>query len=717
VKPACWRTPLLPAGVLHRQRPSWSRGGAGAGAQLYWLLSVPSRWFTWRRLDPSSSFSATNLQHAVELAGLFVELRLTPPNQSPNQRSMDAMTLRYRADIDGLRALAVTSVILFHTFPKILPGGFIGVDVFFVISGYLITQIILVDLDSGKFSAASFYARRVRRIFPALIIVLIATFAFGWHYFLPLELTSLGKNILASALFSANLMLLSEVGYFDIAAHLKPLLHLWSLGIEEQFYLFWPLMLWAAPRKSLLPATVFIVAASFILNVAMIIHSPSETFYLPFTRAWELLAGATLAQASRSDDERYHEFFATVGIVAVAISLFLINTQTPFPGWAAAIPVAGTVLLLRSEGSVLNRLVLSNRVAVNVGAISYPLYLWHWPLLVFAEFIKFKKLTELERGLVVALAFLLAWLTYKFVERPIRFGRGRFEKPLLACMTMLAAAALVPALGYGPSLPDRINRLITVANPAEGLRVGECMLLDGSKVDFSRNCVDQKRPLIAIWGDSTASALVPGFQYLQGSRNFGIAQFTVSSCPPLLIRAGSMTEFCLEENRKIVDLIRANAPDVVLLHAIWDVNDRVENLRPTIEALRAQNIARIVILGPVPVWIGGLPAIVSTYYRRKGEVIPERTWQYVDQISGDANMRKIASELGVDYISSREALCNNLGCVTRIGESLAARDIIHLTPTGSRFLVESIAPELGITQCTLETGRKLVGDASDECFH
>jgi hypothetical protein len=158
-----------------------------------------------------------------------------------------------------------------------------------------------------------------------------------------------------------------------------------------------------------------------------------------------------------------------------------------------------------------------------------------------------------------------------------------------------------------------------------------------------------------------------------------------------------MTEFCLEQNRKIVDLIRASAPDMVLLHAIWDVNDKVENLKPTIEALRAQNIARIVILGPVPVWIGGLPAVVSTYYRRNGEVIPERTWQYVDLKSGDSNMRKIASELGVDYISSREALCNNLGCVTRIGESLAARDILHLTPTGSRFLVDSIAPELGIT--------------------
>ena len=159
------------------------------------------------------------------------------------------MVLRYRADIDGLRALAVLAVILFHSFPNELPGGFVGVDIFFVISGYLITQIILEDLNSGGFTAASFYSRRVRRLFPALILVLIATFAFGWHYFLPIELTSLGKNILASALFSANLMLLSEVNYFDVAAHVEPLLHIWSLGIEEQFYLVWPLLLWSLPRN------------------------------------------------------------------------------------------------------------------------------------------------------------------------------------------------------------------------------------------------------------------------------------------------------------------------------------------------------------------------------------------------------------------------------------------------------------------------------------
>ena len=340
--------------------------------------------------------------------------------------------------------------------------------------------------------------------------------------------------------------------------------------------------------------------------------------------------------------------------------------------------------------------MLSNRAAVNIGVISYPLYLWHWPLLVFAELLKFKPLTDLERGLVIALTFFLAWLTYKFVERPIRFGRIRFAKPLIACMAALALAALVPALGYGPALPDPISRMITVLNPQEGLRVGDCMLSDGAKVKFSPSCVDQKYPLVAIWGDSTAAALVPGFRSLQASRNFGIAQFTVSSCPPLLIRSNSIAEFCLEQNRKIVDLIRDHSPDVVLLHAYWDANDKVENLRPTVEALRALNIRRIVILGPVPVWMGGLPAAVATYYRRSGEVMPERNWQYVDKISGDSNLRKISASLGVDYVSARDALCNNLGCVTRIGESLAARDGVHLTPVGSTFLVNSIAPELGI---------------------
>jgi len=607
------------------------------------------------------------------------------------------MPLHYRADIDGLRALAVLAVLLFHAFPNVLPGGFIGVDIFFVISGYLITQIILAELDSGRFTAASFYARRVRRIFPALIIVLIATFALGWNYFLPPELSSLARNILASALFSANLMLLSEVGYFDVAAHLKPLLHLWSLGIEEQFYLVWPLLLWSLPRTRLLLATGVILAASFLLNIVMIADHPAETFYLPFTRAWELMAGAALAQASRID-KRHSNLFAAVGIAAIALSLFWINAKTSFPGWAAAFPVAGATLLIRSEGSLFNRIVLSNHSAVNLGLISYPLYLWHWPLLVFAELIKFDKpLTDLERGLVIGLAFLLAWLTYKLVERPIRSGRRiNFAKPLAACMAAIAVTAFAPAAGYGPTIPDRISKLVAIPDPFGGLRVGECMLEDGSKLDFASSCTDQKRPLILVWGDSTASTLINGFRHLQASRNFGIAQFTVSSCPPLLVKVGPVSDYCLDKNREIVDLIRDKSPDMVILQAIWSDGDTGDNLRPTVEALRAQNIRHIVILGPVPVWIRGLPTVVSTYYRRTGALIPERTWLYVDHKSGDANMRKIAASLGVEYISARDALCDDHGCMTRIGDSLVVRDTIHLTPTGSAFLIDSIAPQLGI---------------------
>jgi peptidoglycan/LPS O-acetylase OafA/YrhL len=606
------------------------------------------------------------------------------------------MPTRYRTDIDGLRALAVMAVIVFHTFPKVLPGGFVGVDIFFVISGYLITQIILSDLDAGKFSAASFYARRIRRIFPALIVVLIAAFLLGWYYLLPTELVSLGKNILASALFSANLMLLSEVGYFDVAAHLKPLLHLWSLGIEEQFYLAWPWLLWAVPRTWLTPVIILAIAASFALNISMVEHHPSETFYLPFTRAWELLAGAVLVQFPRRKDANT-EFIAFAGIIAIECSFFFFDARTVFPGWAAALPVGGTMLLLQSEGSFVNRFALANRLAVNVGLISYPLYLWHWPLLVFAEIFKFKPLTDLERGLVVALTFMLAWLTYRLIERPIRFGRRSFVAPLVACMGALAVAALVPALGYGPTLAESIVRLITLPDVEAGLRVHECMLLDSDKNDFLPNCVDQKRPLIAVWGDSTASALVPGLRELQKTADFGIAQFTVSSCPPLLVRSNSMSDLCLERNRKIVGLIGVSSPDVVILHAYWDASYTAEELKPTIEALRAQNVRRVVILGPVPVWRGGLPAVVATYFRRTGVVIPERTWQYVETASGDAKMRAIASSLGLDYISARDALCDVRGCVTRIDNSLVARDTVHLTQTGSEILLTAIKRELGIT--------------------
>jgi peptidoglycan/LPS O-acetylase OafA/YrhL len=593
-----------------------------------------------------------------------------------------------------MRAFAVIFVLIFHAFPVRLPGGFVGVDIFFVISGFLITRIILSDMDRGGFSPANFYARRVRRIFPALLVVLIASLALGYQLMLVPDLTSLCRNAVASALFSANLMLLSETGYFDIDAHLKPLLHLWSLGIEEQFYLVWPWLLLVVPRRWFLRFVLAVMLGSFALNILLIHGYPSATFYLPITRAWELMAGALVAKWQPERGAR-SGWIAAAGVIAICISLFWFNSRTVFPGWAAALPVAGTVLLLCSKESLFNRAILGNRVAVNIGLISYPLYLWHWPLLVFGQLYRSGvPLTDLQKLLILALSFALAWLTYKFVEKPIRFGRRHAVAGLVTSMALIACVVTFPALGYMPAPPEPIRQLVDVPANGAGWRVHECMLLDADTNEFSRDCTETRRPLVLVWGDSTASALIPGFRTLQNSRDFGLAQYTVSSCKPYFVKIESTSDLCIERNRNISDIIRVLAPDVVVLHALWDLNDTVEMMKPTIDALRSNNIRRIIVLGPVPVWRGGLPAAVAAYYRLKRRIIPERTFEAVDPANGDDNLRRIAAKLGVIYISARDVLCNRDGCIARIGNSLTASDTLHLTGAGAEYLVGAIAPSL-----------------------
>ncbi|PAY04547.1 acyltransferase [Bradyrhizobium sp. UFLA03-84] len=601
------------------------------------------------------------------------------------------MKVAYRPDIDGLRAVAVSAVVLFHAFPGSLPGGFVGVDVFFVISGYLITGIVTSELHDKTFSLATFYERRIRRIFPALIVVLAATVSIGLRLLLPNELHSLGKNAVASALFAANLMLLSEVNYFDIDAHLKPLLHLWSLGIEEQFYLVWPLILWALPRRSAPWAASIGLVASFALNLALVGGHPSAAFFLPFTRAWELMAGALLTFIP-TPSKATKELAAVVGLVAIETSFFLFTDKMTFPGAAAALPVAGTFLLIMSEGATVNR-ILSLKPFVGIGLVSYSLYLWHWPVLVFLQVYLFRQLNDTLGLVAVVLASVLSVVTYFAVERPLR--RQSRVAPIGAAMAAAGLFGLYAALVKVPDLPSPLQAMISAPDGVSAWRVHECILLDGEDGDF-RNCSESKRPLIAIWGDSTASALIPGFRKLQQDHEFGIAQLTVSSCHPLLVLAHSASPYCLKKNAEIVRRISEIKPDVVVLHAIWDVNDRTGTTKPTIDALRAAGVPRIVILGPVPVWRGGLPNAAVDYYRRSGQIIPERTSQFVDSDAGDKVMSVIAAQLGVQYVSVRKAMCRGDECLTRVNGSITARDIIHLTKAGSEFLIQQIAPQLGI---------------------
>ncbi len=414
------------------------------------------------------------------------------------QPDTPAPHLKYRADIDGLRAVAVIAVVLYHAFPKLVPGGFVGVDTFFVISGYLITGIILAGLDSPSgFSFADFYARRLRRIFPALILVLAATLAAGVTIFLPSELTSLAKNAIASAFFGANFVLLSEAGYFDLVAHLKPLLHLWSLGIEEQFYLAWPLALWLTPRQWRGLMIVVVMTASFALNVALVRSHPQATFYLPFTRAWELMAGALLVGITIKQDW-LKEIIGAIGVIC-GVTFFTYSDRTVFPGWTALVPVVGAGLMILAEGSFFSRLVLAHPLAAAIGRISYPLYLWHWPLLVLPRIWLFRPLTTAKSLAAIAAAILLAWLTYQFIERPIRSGRLGGARTALSGMAAVAIAAVV-ALWLPPQLPKDIAALIDVPTGTPEWRTDRCMLNQAYQ-DFAADCIEQKRPLIALLGD------------------------------------------------------------------------------------------------------------------------------------------------------------------------------------------------------------------------
>lgn len=369
-------------------------------------------------------------------------------NRSPQPAHDGNPRLDYRPDIDGLRAVAILSVVAFHLSPDVLRGGFLGVDVFFVISGFLISTIIFKGLANDGFSFTDFYAHRIRRIFPGLVLVIAVCLFVGWHALLPTEFVLLGKHVIASTLFTENFRLWREAGYFDISTSLKPLMHLWSLAIEEQFYLVFPLILWVGWRLRLnlfaIVATIF--AASFAFYLHDVDHQPIAAFFSPKSRFWELMVGAILAyaalhhpdrlQAVRNIGRRHRGDAGTgtapgetaaslLGLALLAVVIGGLNLGLPFANlMGEGFAVLGSALLIFAGPTALvNRLLLSNGIAVFVGLISYPLYLWHWPLLSFLTIIDGTYPPLHQRAIAVAASFVLATLTYRFVELRIRRGK------------------------------------------------------------------------------------------------------------------------------------------------------------------------------------------------------------------------------------------------------------------------------------------------------
>ncbi len=463
-------------------------------------------------------------------------------------------------------------VVLFHAFPKLAPGGYVGVDVFFVISGFLITSNVVENLQRGTFSFAEFYIRRAKRIFPALAVVLLATLAFGWIWLLPEEYAELGKHAIAGAGFATNIVQWTEAGYFDPAAQLKPLLHLWSLGIEEQFYLAWPIIAWMAWRfgRHVFLVAAVIVASSLGHQFYLIGHDPVAAFYLPLPRAWELLLGGCLATMPRISPvpDRTRDLGSVVGAALIAFAVWQFDKYSPFPGWRALLPTVGATLLIWSgPAAVVNRTVLSHPLAVGIGAISYALYLWHWPLLSFLAIAHINTWVAHAAAVIVAVALSVA--SYFLVERPIRRASLRiWPIPVAGLMvTALLGIAvfnqdILANVTHSPDL-EKINR----ASKDFFYASGHYFKL--SRFQFVR--VGEGRRSVVLLGDSN-------MQFYEGrivdliakDHNLSATFLAWGGCVPILDVVNPMNPDCPAIEKATYEYALNSDASTVAIAAQWD---------------------------------------------------------------------------------------------------------------------------------------------------
>ena len=597
------------------------------------------------------------------------------------------MIREYRADIDGLRAVAVAAVVGFHAFPTVIPGGFVGVDVFFVISGYLITDLILGRQRNGDLSIKEFYVGRARRILPSLTIVIAATLVIGWFLLLPAPYEKLGLHSLAGALFFPNLIYWSEAGYFDAAAKAKPLLHLWSLGVEEQFYLVWPLLLLFLLRhwKEWLAIVLLVLAAlSLIYSSIEAFYDPTAAFYSPLSRLWELGLGSILAS--------WHfklpcpKTASLVGLSLIVGAALKLTNASPFPGLLALIPVAGAGLVIASGSWILSR-----RPLVALGLISYPLYLWHWPLLSFAAVSSVD--TDITKTMILAGSVCLAWLTARFIEYPIRFGGLRYRGATISTSAIIGTSLVAATVIYSGGLPTRyapeIRPVLATMKYEfkDAARVGRCWI--PPNVRFESYAQECRTGDIWTWGDSYSGLLSTGLPRPHG-------QFTLNGCLPLLT---SSTDVCAINGLIIDEILRVKPKRVILFGAWlfqstnWQSDTRFnEALRQTLHKLRGR-IDDIVLIGPSPYWPPSLPYVVFKFWS-DFRILPDRVKVPPEAYRAtDAIFREIAAGENVRFVSIFDALCNADGCLSHTPVSrseLLAWDDGHMTIEGARYVVEKL---------------------------
>ena len=618
--------------------------------------------------------------------------------------------MRYRPEIDGLRAIAVIPVILFHAGSQLFSGGFVGVDIFFVISGYLITTIILADLEAGRFSILNFYERRARRILPALYVVMASCLPFAWLWLMPGDVKELSNSVMAGLVFASNIFFWRHNDYFDAATELKPLLHTWSLGVEEQFYVLFPICLvfaWRLGRKKIVLFLAIVALLSLALAEYATTRKPVATFFLLPTRGWELAIGSLIAFYLEGKERDHfpltlYQILSLVGLGLIALGVLTFSKETPFPGFSALIPTvgAGLIIVFALPGTLVGRL-LGSRVLVGVGLVSYSAYLWHQPLLSFARHRSFTEPNDVGVALIVVLTFGLAYLTWRFVERPFR-QNDMVPKRLVWRFSLASAAVLsVCAVGLQVTTAESHSRLNHDADLLS--RLHTCLFDPGQTFEtLVQNHCDSVQPSVirtdggrpqpskvyVLFGDSLAASLYPGLVRVFGEN--AISQLTGTSCRAIRSVNGGR---CADFYDWFVDTyVPNNHMDGIIVSSSWlktyeKLGDK--KFRAQLDALFEKLQEKRVIVYSQP---ASLSIDIHRYvYKLEnfGVKVPNNLEVEADRLDAvNAALSEEASKFGFEFIDASQLFCSKDTCTVAKDGVFYFWDTVHLTMPGSALLAE-----------------------------
>ena len=650
------------------------------------------------------------------------------------------MTPNYRPDIDGLRAVAVLSVIFFHSGIPLFSGGYVGVDIFFIISGYLITTIIVREIANNNFSISKFYERRFRRILPALTVVIVTTLSIGLLLLTPDGVISLGKSAIATTLFSSNILFYFESGYFDSAADMKPLLHTWSLAVEEQYYIFFPLLLIFIAKvdtkhylKWFLILGILSLAACLILTKLY----PSIAFYWIPTRAWELFIGSILAlHVIPTPNKRIlREIYSLVGITMIMYSVFQYSSETSFPGIAAILPTVGTALIILAGtgGPSLVSIGLSLRPVVFIGLISYSLYLWHWPIIVYTKTFAIKELTEPMVIMMLALTFVLSILSWKYVESPFRRkSLLSNRKAIFNTSSIVSACLIICGLSFitNDGYPNRLENDTALNTGKKDLKWNHWASCEGVVYKIQNNqdlCdigIKTGRASFILWGDSHARALASGINL--SAKDIGLKGkiATQSACPPLLSIERPNRSSCNDFNQTVLEVI-STSPEIetVILAARWplsakgtrykqesgspvqliDIASSNSNNLPNVRLFEIglkRTIEELHHLGKKVVLVNSVPEVgydvpsahlIALMTKRETNNIIGPTAEEYKKRTEEVTVifNKFKNKVSTKMVNPETYLCNTSHCSVAIGSTPLYRDDDHLSTYGSEYISPS----------------------------